>query len=130
MPRIRHLPEDFEVEEIPLFEILDEGAHSYLWIEKKLRTTDEVAKDLAKCLDLPPRDVGYAGRKDRRAVTRQWFSVPSSDGDLQSRISLENATVLEVRRHTEKLRIGQLEGNRFRLKVREVEKGIGETARQ
>lgn len=130
MPRIRHLPEDFEVEEIPLFDLSGEGQHTYLWIEKRERTTDEVWRELAQGLDLSPRDIGYAGRKDRRAVTRQWFSVPVTDDARLDRLELENARVLDVQRSNERLRVGQLEGNRFKLKVREVERAAGENARQ
>lgn len=131
MPRIRELPEDFEVEEIPLFGLDGEGPHTYLWIEKRLRTTDDVLNDLARYLDLPARDIGYAGRKDRRAVTRQWFSVPVKSKDRLGRLqAIEGVKVLATERHSQRLRVGQLEGNHFRLRIRDISKSTADTARQ
>ena len=76
-PRIRQTPEDFRVEEIPLYEPSGEGEHLFVEVEKRLRTSDEVARLLARATGARSRDVGYAGRKDRNAVTRQWYSIPS-----------------------------------------------------
>ena len=80
---IRSCPEDFVVEEIPRIELEGEGGHLWLWVEKRVANTDWVAKELAKAVKCPHRDVGYAGLKDRHAVTRQWFSVPFSDTGKQ-----------------------------------------------
>jgi len=120
MPRYRVEPEDFVVEEVPLYEPTGEGQHTYLWVEKRLRTTDEIARQLARAAAVRPREVGYAGRKDRRAVTRQRFSVPGLDPEEALALELDGARVLEAIRHRHRLRLGQLVGNRFRLVVREV----------
>lgn len=122
-PTIRSRPEDFTVEEIQLFPLDGEGAHTYLWIEKRQCTSDEVWKALAAELDLPQREIGYAGRKDRHAVTRQWFSIPAShEARLDSMAEPEGWKILERVGHRQRLRVGQLAGNRFRLTVR----GVGE----
>ncbi len=123
MPRIRSRPEDFLVEELPLYPPAGEGEHTYLWVEKRLRTTDQVARDLARAAGVSPREVGYAGRKDRIAVARQWFSVPGLDPERALALDLPGARVLEAIRHRHKLRTGHLRGNRFRLVVREVAEG-------
>ena len=47
MVRIREQPEDFLVEEVPLYPALGEGPHTHLWVEKRLRTTDDVARAIA-----------------------------------------------------------------------------------
>lgn len=120
MPRIRAEPEDFEVDEVLLFPPSGAGAHLYLQVEKRLLNTDDVARSLALALDLSRRDVGYAGRKDRLAVTRQWFSVPWDAAAGLEGWELAGARIVARDRHSEKLRVGQLRGNRFRLKVREV----------
>lgn len=124
LPRIRVAPEDFVVEELPLFEPEGEGPHTYLCVEKRLANTEDVARALARAFDVAPRDVGYAGRKDRFAVTRQWFSVPDvdpaqADGlDLAGSLRGEGqARVTAAIRHRHKLRTGQLRGNRFELRV-------------
>ena len=121
MPRLRSKPEDFRVEEVSLYEPTGSGSFLWLWIEKTGRNTQDVAGELARKLELAPRDVGFAGRKDRHAITRQAFTVPA---DVESRLDsleLESAEILAVEKTDSRLRTGQLAGNRFRLKIREVE---------
>ena len=129
MPRIRTVPEDFEVEERPLYRLDGTGPHLYLRIEKRLCTTDEIARSLARHLGVARRDVGYAGRKDRVALARQWFSVPAHAAAGLDGWRHRGARVVARDRHGEKLRVGQLAGNRFRLKVREVEEPAAREAR-
>ena len=74
---VRVKPEDFRVTEIALIEPADEGNHLWLEIEKTNANTDWVARALSQAAGVPARDVSYAGMKDRRGVTRQWFSVLS-----------------------------------------------------
>ena len=75
--RIKHVPEDFEVEEIPASPPSGEGGFLFLWIEKRDMGAEYFVRQVAKRLDLPPGEVGTAGLKDRRAVTRQMVSVPA-----------------------------------------------------
>ena len=118
--RLRAEPEDFLVEELPLYEPAGEGEHTFVWVEKRLRTTEEVARVLARCAAVRPGDVGYAGRKDRVAVARQWLSVPGLDPAAALALEAPGVRVLDARRHRHKLRTGQLRGNRFRLRVRDA----------
>ena len=111
-------PEDFVVEELPAYEPQGEGEHTFLWIEKRLRNTDDVARELARAAGVSPRDVGYAGRKDRFAVARQYFSVPGLPVATALGLRLEDARVLRATPHRHKLRTGHLAGNRFELRVR------------
>lgn len=111
-------PEDFAVEELPLYAPCGEGAHTFVYVEKRLRTTEEVARLLARAANVRPGDVGYAGRKDRFAVARQWLSVPALEPSAALALEAEGVRVLEARRHGHKLRTGQLRGNRFRLRLR------------
>ena len=73
---IRNQPSDFQVVENLGFEFSGSGEHDYLWIEKTGANTEWVARQLARHAEVPAKDVGYAGLKDRHAVTQQWFSVP------------------------------------------------------
>ena len=73
--RIRQEPEDFFVEELPAELPSGIGEHLYVWAEKRGIPTLEAARILARALDVPEADIGYAGMKDARAVARQWFSV-------------------------------------------------------
>ncbi len=130
MPRIRTEPEDFKVEEILHEEPSGEGPHTYLWVEKRRLDTQRCAEGLARLVGLPEREVGYAGRKDRHAVTRQWFSLPALDPERALELELPGVRVLKARRHPDKLRLGHLSGNRFRLRVREVSPEQAEQARE
>jgi tRNA pseudouridine13 synthase len=121
VPRLRATPEDFRVEEIPLYPPSGEGEHTFLCVEKRGRTTEDVAGALSRVAGVARRDVGYAGRKDRDAVTRQWFSVPRLSPERARELTLEGVRVLEAIPHRHKLRTGQLAGNRFEIVVREVD---------
>lgn len=115
---LRSRPEDFRVEEEPLYFASGEGDHTFVFVEKRGRTTEQVARDLARAAGVAPRDVGYAGRKDRHAITRQWLSAPGLDPDRALGLPLPGARVLDARRHPHKLRTGQLKANRFEITLR------------
>lgn len=118
-------PEDFVVEEIPAYEPSGEGPHFYLWVQKRDVDARSLVEAIADRFDVPKRDLGTAGNKDRRAVTRQWVSVPAqklAEGDEPEVGELgEGIEVLEVSRHRNKLRTGHLEGNRFVIRIRETD---------
>ncbi len=116
--RIRTRPEDFRVFEEPLYEPTDEGNHTFLLVEKTDRTTEQVARDLSRASGVASRDVGYAGRKDRHAVTRQWFSLEGVDPERALDFELPKALVLEARRHPHKIKTGHLRANRFEIVLR------------
>ncbi len=111
-------PEDFRVEEVPLYEPSGEGGHTFLWVEKRDRNTEDVARWLAREAGVRVADVGYAGRKDRFAVALQHFSVPDLDPERAAALAMEGVRVLRALRHPHKLRTGQLAANRFDLCVR------------
>jgi len=129
MARIRTEPEDFRVEELPLYPPSGEGEHTFVRVEKRLVTTEEVAKRLARAAGVGSRDVGYAGRKDRLAVATQWLSVPRLDPQRALDLRFEGVRVLEAVMHGHKLRTGQLRGNRFEIAVRGVDDETREAAR-
>ncbi len=119
---IRSQPADFYVEETLGFQLSEDGEHVYLLVEKTGQTTAVIAERVAKFAQVHPRSVGYAGLKDRNAVTRQWFSVqlptiPESDWE---KINTDDLTILDVSRHHKKLRKGALKHNFFKLILREV----------
>jgi tRNA pseudouridine13 synthase len=117
---LRSVPEDFEVEELPAYPPGGEGEHLFLWVEKRGRDTPSVARALAGALGLTPREVSYAGLKDRHALTRQLFCVPARVEAKLASFSAPGVSVLWTRRHANKLRTGHLKGNRFRIRIRGV----------
>ncbi|MBT8082727.1 MAG: tRNA pseudouridine(13) synthase TruD [Gammaproteobacteria bacterium] len=115
---IRTRPEDFEVTEVLGWDLSGDGEHDYLWIEKTGANTEWVARQLARHADVPAKDVGYAGLKDRHAVTTQWFSVPRWHAPDWSSLDVEGVLVLDTGRHSKKLRRGAHKGNAFRIVLR------------
>jgi tRNA pseudouridine13 synthase len=120
--RLRASPEDFRVEEVLGYDADGVGEHVLLWVEKRGANTDWVARELAKFAGVSQVAVGYAGMKDRHAVTRQTFSVQLAgkpDPDWSTFPHAE-VKVLAATRHSRKLKRGALRGNRFVLVLREV----------
>ena len=129
---IRRCVEDFVVEEIPRIHPEGEGSHLWLWVEKRSANTDWVAKELARVAACSVRDVGFAGIKDRHAITRQWFSVPlrTTAGEHLENAEIEGVNILSIQKHTRKLKRGTLNGNRFHLKVRDIKGDTNETVQR
>ncbi len=120
---LKQSPEDFVVEEQLDIEFSGEGEFDWLWVEKAGRTTEQVAKELARHAGVGGRDVAYAGLKDKQAVTRQWFSVhlPGKPSPDWATLAATGVSVLRSQRHQRKLRHGAHRGNRFSLCLREVD---------
>lgn len=117
--RIRVRPGEFRVEEVLPFDPGHAGAHDLLLIEKTGANTAWVARRLARFAGVRISDVGYAGLKDRNAVTRQWFSVPRRPGGVDwTSFSADGVTVIERRGNNRKLRRGMHRANRFRIAMR------------
>ena len=97
---IRHCIDDFVVTEKPLTEPEGQGEHVYLRIRKRGANTHWVAQQIARFCDIRPLDVGYAGRKDRHAVTEQWFScyLPKSE-PVWDNLAIAGFELLQVVSH-------------------------------
>jgi tRNA pseudouridine13 synthase len=110
---------DFVVEERLGFEPDGGDAHRLILVEKIGANTLFVARALAVRAGRQASDVGFAGQKDRRAVARQWFSVPSARAAASFvGYAGEGFRVLAEHAHSRKLRRGALAGNHFRIRVR------------
>ena len=121
--QLRSTPDDFRVEEVLGYDADGQGEHALLWVEKRGANTDWVARELAKFAGVSQVAVGYAGMKDRHAVTRQTFSVQLAgkpDPDWSTFPHAE-VKVLAATRHSRKLKRGALRGNRFVLVLRQVQ---------
>lgn len=119
---LRVSPEDFVVEEQLGYAPSGDGEHVWLTVRKRDRNTHEVARTLARLAGVPQVAVGYAGLKDRRAVTTQSFTVqlPGRDAPDWSQIADESLQILDERRHARKIKRGSLRGNRFTITVRGI----------
>ena len=121
---IRHQRRDFQVYEVPAYSPSGEGEHLYLLIEKEGLTTREVFLFLRDRMAISEKDIGAAGLKDKHALTRQWFSIPRKYQDrVETLENLAGLRLIESGAHTNKLRVGHLKGNRFRILIRQPEPG-------
>ncbi|MEM9252443.1 MAG: tRNA pseudouridine(13) synthase TruD [Planctomycetota bacterium] len=127
---IKQRPEDFAVEELPLYEPSGAGEHLMLFVEKRGRTTPDLVKRIAAAFRVGRRDVGYAGLKDKHAVTRQHLTVHApgrtEDGDdmgacLERLDGRDDLRVLWATPHGNKIKRGHLAGNRFVINLRGVD---------
>ena len=116
--------DDFTVTEIPAYLPCGNGEHLYLRIQKIGKSTLDVVKLLQQVLGVKESDIGYAGKKDAHAKTEQWLSIRTKN-DFQDEIaSLQSCDwlkIVEVSRHTNKLRLGHLKGNRFCVHLFDVQ---------
>jgi len=115
---VKASPEDFRVDEVPAYLPQGTGPHLWLRVEKRDRTTRDVVRALAAALAVPDREAGYAGLKDRAAVTTQWLSFPVACDPDPASLAGDGFRVLEASRHQNKLRTGHLRGNVFTTVVR------------
>jgi tRNA pseudouridine13 synthase len=125
--RIKERPEDFVVEEIPAYEPSGAGGHVFVRFTKTDRTTLDAVRDIARALGCDPRAAGFAGMKDRRAVTTQTISLQAPRGvdaqDLAERargLTIAGISVHEAKPHEHKMKPGHLAGNRFAVALRGV----------
>jgi tRNA pseudouridine13 synthase len=117
---IKQRAEDFFVQEIPLYEPSGDGEHVYCEIEKIGTTTFDAIDQVARALNVHPRDIGYAGLKDANAITSQIFSIAGTTEAVVMNLRLPRMTIKWAVRHGNKLRLGHLQGNRFAIKIRDV----------
>src|SRR6266566_2256098 len=100
--RIKSVPEDFEVEEVPAYQPSGSGDFLYLWIEKRDLGAEFFVRQVARRLEISPGEVGTAGLKDRHAVTRQMVSVPASVEGQLPQLDGDGIHVLRVSKHSNK----------------------------
>lgn len=119
----RAQPEDFQVDEDLGYVPSGSGEHVFLHICKRGENTAWVAGKIAELANVNVTDVGYCGRKDRHAVTAQWFSVylPKAPEPDWSLLNTESIQLLSASRHQHKLRRGEHQQNNFVIRLRNVQ---------
>ena len=120
--RLRDRLTDFVVEEIDAFDADGAGEHLLLTVRKSGLTTDDLVRRIARWAQVKPRDVGYAGLKDKHGVTTQRISVwlPGREDPDIAQLNDDALNVLHAARHTRKLQRGASLGNAFALTLRDV----------
>lgn len=125
----RASPKDFIVDEQMDIDLSGNGEHLWLKVRKTGANTDWVAKQLAQSAGIPAKNAGYAGLKDRHAVTTQWFSLQLPGMDDPAFADLpDEIEIMDNQRHDKKLKRGALNSNRFSLTLREVSGDLQQAA--
>lgn len=122
---VRTMPEDFVVQERPLYLPCGEGEHLYLKITKRGLSTPDLVARLASTWGIKARCIGVAGLKDARAVATQMVSVQGVSPDAVARLQADEKVlaITVLGRHRNRLRTGHHAGNIFRLVIRHVHPG-------
>ncbi|MEA1892115.1 MAG: tRNA pseudouridine(13) synthase TruD [Campylobacterota bacterium] len=116
----KQTPRDFVVEEIPLYEFSGEGEHLVMLVRKKNLTTSELVGIFARFLGIKNKEIGYAGLKDKHAMTKQYISIYKKYEDKLNDFSHDGVKIISKTYHNNKIRIGHLKGNRFFIKLKKV----------
>jgi tRNA pseudouridine13 synthase len=111
---------DFTVEEIPLYEFTGQGEHLVLHVRKKDMTTWEMLDAISNHVGIKRRDMGYAGLKDKHAMTMQYISILAIHEEKLKAFTHEKIKILSMLRHNNKIRVGHLKGNRFNIRLKKV----------
>jgi len=112
---------DFIVDEIPLYPFTGEGEHLIVHVRKKDMTTWEMISAIAKYCKIKQRDIGYAGLKDKNAMTMQYISLLAKDNEEKLKtFNHDKIKILSTTRHNNKIRTGHLKGNHFKVRLKKV----------
>ncbi|MEM5814665.1 MAG: tRNA pseudouridine(13) synthase TruD [Candidatus Aenigmatarchaeota archaeon] len=139
--RLRQRIEDFIVEEIPPKETLheklqknkygeEEGVHTVFWMEKFNWDTNMAVKEIARKLHVSVSRIGFAGTKDKRAVTRQRVSVWNVPKEQIEKLTIKGIKLYGFEESQRKIRLGDSEGNRFTITIRDIDLSEEETKRR
>lgn len=113
-------PRDFVVEEIPLYEFSGDGEHLILQVRKKNLSTNEMIGHIARYLGIKNKEIGYAGLKDKHAMTIQYISLHKKYEESMDNFNFDGIKIISKTYHNNKIRIGHLKGNRFYIKLKKV----------
>jgi tRNA pseudouridine13 synthase len=118
--RFAQNPKDFVVDEVPLYEFSGEGEHLILKVRKRDLTTWEMVKIISEKVGISARDIGYAGLKDKNAMTMQYISLPKKVEEKLADFDEKNISILERTYHNNKIKLGHLKGNKFFIRLKKV----------
>jgi tRNA pseudouridine13 synthase len=121
MYQIKQISEDFVVKEISNIKFLDKGSHVYFGLKKKNWNTLDVVKEISKRLGIFIKNIGFAGSKDKKAITEQLISVKSVKKERVERLQIKDTSLEFLGYGNEPITLGDLEGNYFEIVVRNLD---------
>ncbi len=116
---LKQKPEDFIVKEISTVKFATSGRYAYVLVRKKNRNTLDVVKQISRQVGVPEKKIGFAGTKDKHAVTEQMMSIFSVGKDKIEKLDIENVSVKLKGFGDIPISLGDLEGNKFEIVVRD-----------
>ncbi len=121
--KIKYIEEDFRVKEIPCFELKDFGEFACFKLTKKNWNTSSVIEKIAEKLKVATKSMGYAGNKDKFAITEQYIALPLSENEVETveNLNLVGVSIKFVGWLTERITLGFLRGNKFKIVVRQCD---------
>lgn len=122
MYTIKQTPEDFIVKEIPLYELAKEGDYSYFWLKKRNYNTIDAIRKIATVLQIPLKNIGFAGTKDKIAITEQVISIRKLPKQRGENLKLKDIQLTYIGKGKNPISLGDLKANRFRIVVRNLPK--------
>lgn len=122
MYEIKQRPEDFVVNEIPSYEIDEKGEYRYFWMKKKNYNTMTALRVIADKLNVHLKNIGFAGTKDKKAITKQVISIRYMKPEKVKRLeSVKNISLEYIGNGKKPISLGDLEGNIFKIVVRNLD---------
>ncbi len=120
--KLKQLPADFIVEEIPNFKISqNKDRYQVFLMEKQELDTFDAVRIISKELKIPLPKIGFAGLKDKHGITRQYISIPVEQ-HIENK-DMRNIKLEFVGYHNKRIETGDLKGNKFTIVARNIQKG-------
>ena len=121
--KFKYIEEDFKVKEDPCFELKSSGEFACFKLIKKNWNTPSVIETIAKKLRISTKSIGYAGNKDKFAITEQYITIPLSESEVENveNLNLNGVSIKFVGWLTERITLGFLKGNKFKIVVRQCD---------
>ena len=120
MHKIKQTPEDFIVKEMNDIILGNTGKYAYFLLKKKNYNTIKAIETIAKALGINVKNIGFAGNKDKNAVTEQLISIKNGKKDFE-KVSLKDIGLKYVGKGDEEIYLGRLKGNEFYITIRGLE---------
>ena len=120
--KLRERIEDFIVDEIPKHtDLAANGEYTHFNMEKENWETISAVRAIARSLDVSYKRFGYAGNKDRRAVTTQRIAAWQVEQEQLMKVQLYGIRLYDFTKSNSRISLGDSEGNRFRITIRNPE---------
>lgn len=119
MYKIKQLPEDFIVNEISNVNVQNNGQYAYYILKKTNLTTIDALQILSNKFKIPLKNFGFAGNKDKNAVTEQKISIFRGNKNFEN-FEFKNIGLRYLGNGKEPISLGDLEGNEFMITIRNL----------